>query len=366
MTGLAAALTQALAAERRAVIAAVAAGSGSVPREAGAWMVVSQGRRLGTIGGGHLEHEATRLAHEAIAGSTPAATWLVRFPLAARLGQCCGGVATVAFAVVEPGAPWLDVASACERTSATFALVHRLGTPDARSQRLVVTTDDSRGTLGDDALDSSAVVAARARLAPGGTTGLADVDGASLFIHVVRPFAFDVVLFGNGHVGRALVQVLSALPCRVRWVDERDADFPPTVPDNVEVVSTDAPADEIAEAPRGAYVVVTTHSHALDFDIVERALERDDWAYLGLIGSKAKRAQFEKRLAARDSPDADLARVTCPIGAPAGLRSKEPGAIAVGIAAEMLAVRERRMGSETSRVGTVRALKPKRSNESGF
>ena len=364
MTGLAAALAHALASEQRAVVVAVAAGSGSVPREAGAWMLVTRARRVGTIGGGHLEHEATRLAQEAIDGSTPVATWLVRFPLAARLGQCCGGVATVAFAVVEPGTDWLDVATACERTAAAFALVHRLGTPDARSQRLVVTADDSRGTLGDDALDSSAVVAARARLAPGGTTGLAEVDRASLFIHVVRPCAFDVVLFGNGHVGRALVQVLSALPCRVRWVDERDADFPPAVPDNVEVVPTDAPADAVADAPRGAYLVVTTHSHALDFDIVERALERDDWAYVGLIGSKAKRAQFEKRLAARGAPDSDLARVTCPIGAPAGLTSKEPGAIAVGIAAELLAVRERRMGSQTTLPGTVRALKPKRSNGS--
>ena len=342
MTGLAAALAQALASQRRAVVVAMAAGSGSVPREPGAWMLVTADRRIGTIGGGHLEHEATRLAQEAIAGPTPAATWLVRFPLAARLGQCCGGVATLAFAVVEQGAAWLDVATACERTAAAFALVHRLGTPDASAQRLVVTADDSRGSVGDDAIESSAVVAARARLAPGGATGLADVGGASLFIHVVRPHAFDVVLFGNGHVGRALVQVLAALPCRVRWIDERDADFPAAVPDNVDVVPTDAPIDEVADAPRGAFVVVTTHSHALDFDIVEKALERDDWAYLGLIGSKAKRAQFEKRLAAHGAPDADLARVTCPIGAQAGLTSKEPGAIAIGVAAEILAVRERR------------------------
>jgi xanthine dehydrogenase accessory factor len=87
-------------------------------------------------------------------------------------------------------------------------------------------------------------------------------------------------------------------------------------------------------------VVVLTHSNGLDFDIVEAALERDDWAYLGLIGSKPKRAQFEKRLAARGAPESDRARVTCPIGARSGITSKEPGAIAVGVAAEILAVRE--------------------------
>ena len=95
MSGLAGVLGRAIAADGRAVIVAIANGSGSVPRESGAWMVVSASGQHGTIGGGHLEHEATRLAREAIAGTTPAATWLVRFPLAARLGQCCGGVATV-------------------------------------------------------------------------------------------------------------------------------------------------------------------------------------------------------------------------------------------------------------------------------
>ncbi len=341
MTGLAGALSRAIAAGGRAVVVAIANGSGSVPREAGAWMVVSASGPHGTIGGGHLEHEATRLAREAIADATPEATWLVRFPLAARLGQCCGGVATVAFAVVDGDAPWLELADACERTSTAFALVHRLGEPAGAPHRLVVTAETARGSLGDASLDAAAVVAARKRLAPGAGTGTAEVDGTSLFVHVVRPHAFDVVLFGNGHVGRALVQVLGALPCRVRWIDEREHDFPASVPANVEIVATDTPAAEIAGAPRGAYVVVMTHSHGLDFDIVEAALERHDWSYLGLIGSRPKRAQFERRLAARGAPETELARVTCPIGAQSGLTSKEPGAIAVGVAAELLAIREK-------------------------
>ncbi|MFO1309508.1 MAG: xanthine dehydrogenase accessory protein XdhC [Burkholderiales bacterium] len=355
MTGLAGALAKAIAAEGRAVVASIAAGNGSVPREAGAWMVVSASGLQGTIGGGHLEHEATRLAREAIGGATPAATWLVRFPLAARLGQCCGGVATVALAVVDADAPWLELATACERTSTAYAIVHRLGEPAGAPHRVVVTADNARGSLGSASLDAAAVVAARARLAPGGATGLVEADGATLLVHVVRPHAFDVVLFGNGHVGRALAQVLGALPCRVRWIDEREHDFPASVPANVEVVATDAPAAEIADAPRGAYLIVMTHSHGLDFDIVEAALERHDWAYLGLIGSKSKRAQFEKRLAARGAPESDFARVTCPIGTRSGVTSKEPGAIAVGVAAEILAVRERGIRDETRRtsVGTI-------------
>ena len=305
-------------------------------------MVVTPSAQLGTIGGGHLEHEASRLARDALAGATPAATWLVRFPLAARLGQCCGGVATVAFAVVEAGSAWIEVAQACERTSADFALVHRLGVEGGPPQRLVVTADDSRGSVGGDALDSAAVAAARLRLRARRRERLADVEGASLFVHVVRALAFDVVLFGNGHVGRALVQVLAALPCRVRWIDEREADFPAGVPANVEVVASDAPADEVADAPRGAFVVVTTHNHALDFAIVEAALERDDFAYIGLIGSKAKRAQFAKRLAVRGD-DAALARRHLPDRRRRrAARARSRARSRCGVAAELLAVRERR------------------------
>ena len=85
-----------------------------------------------------------------------------------------------------------------------------------------------------------------------------------------------------------------------------------------------------------------THNHALDYALVDAALDRDDWAYLGLIGSRSKRAQFEKRLAARGRTPADLARITCPIGAKAGLTGKAPGTIAVAVAAELLALREAR------------------------
>jgi len=97
---------------------------------------------------------------------------------------------------------------------------------------------------------------------------------------------------------------------------------------------------------------VTTHSHALDYDIVAAALARRDWRYLGLIGSRAKRAQFEKRWAAHGGAPEEFARVTCPIGAGAyALRSKEPGVIAVAVAAEILALREK-SGSDSNSLGT--------------
>jgi xanthine dehydrogenase accessory factor len=337
------ALARAIAAHGRAVLVTVAEARGSTPRETGAAMVVTGTERIGTIGGGHLEFEALRMAREALGPNAPAsATWLVRFPLAARLGQCCGGVATLAFqGAAADDERWLAWARDCARHGAPFAVVARIGAGSDAAARLLATADDVRGSLGDPRQDAAAIAAARARLgeAPGATPA-APAPG-ELFVHVVRPAPFDVLVFGNGHVGHALVQVLAALPARVRWIDERDDDFPSVVPPNVEAIATDVPAAELRSAAAGSCVVILTHSHDLDFELVTAALARDDWRYLGMIGSKAKRAQLAHRLAARGhGPDA-VERVTCPIGATVpGLRSKEPGAIAVAVAAELLVARD--------------------------
>jgi xanthine dehydrogenase accessory factor len=339
-------LRAAIANSERAVLVTVAGAAGSTPRENGATMVVTPDRSTGTVGGGHLEYEATRLAREALRGGAEApAHWLVRFPLSARLGQCCGGVATLAFAVVDASAAsWLDRLAALARASAPVAVIGRLGHGDAVAARLVVSTDDAAGTLGETELDAAAVAEARARLArrpdeAAGGSGALDLGGVPLFVHVVRPAAFCVGVFGNGHVGRALVQVLGALPAAVQWFDTREHDFPAHPPGNVDVVATDAPERDVVHLPAGAYVVVMTHSHALDFAIVEAALSRNDWRYLGLIGSRAKRRQFERRLEARGVATEVWSRVTCPIGR-GELKSKEPGVIAVAVAAEILAIRE--------------------------
>jgi len=341
-------LAGALAAGQRAVIVTLAHAAGSTPREAGATMVVTDAAFQGSVGGGHLEFEALRIARDALTGTAaPASTWIVRFPLAARLGQCCGGVASLAFTAIAPERhAWLDAAAACVRTSTPFVRITRVSGAHDRPSTLLVTLDDTHGSLDDSTLESAAIGEARARLAAGQAgAGLLELPAGgdtTLLIDVVRPDAFPVLVFGNGHVGRALVQVLAALPAHVRWIDTREADFPAQVPANAEVVVSDAMEEEIAQAPQGAFVVVLTHSHALDFALIDAALGRDDWRYLGLIGSRAKRAQFERRFVARGMTAGQLARVTCPIGMRSGIaiRSKEPGAIAIAVAAEIVAARD--------------------------
>jgi xanthine dehydrogenase accessory factor len=338
-----AALEAALHADQGAMLVLVAQVTGSVPRESGAAMVVTRDGQSGTIGGGHLEFEALRIARQALGEAAPA-TSLVRFPLAARVGQCCGGVATLAFVGVDGAArAWLDAARACARVGSAFGIVAPVGTASGAGARLVVSADDARGTLGDAALDSAAIAFVRARLSAGdaGTLEM-PVPGrdASLLVQLERPDPFPVLLFGNGHVARALVQVLGVLPMQVRWIDARDGDFPDVVPANVTVVATDVPEAELRAAPAGAFVLTMTHSHALDFTLVETALARTDWRYVGMIGSAAKRAQLERRLAARGVARERLAGVVCPIGAPLpGLTGKAPGTIAVAVAAELMAAK---------------------------
>ena len=303
--------------EGRAVLVTLANATGSTPRESGTAMIVSPSGPFGTIGGGHLEFEALRVARDALAQVALPAPWIVRFPLAARLGQCCGGVATLAFAVIaDDNRAWLDDAVKRERAGLAMDLVTEIdGSRDAHA---IVDASGERD---------------RARLAHEG--------GATRIVHTIVPESFCVLVFGNGHVGRALVQVMSVSPAHVRWIDEREDDFPRNVPANVEVVVTDAAVDEVADAPPGALLVITTHTHALDFELVSAALARDDWRYVGLIGSTSKRNQFEKRLLARGFTAAQIARVTCPIGRSVPVRSKHPGAIAVAVAAELLAIAER-------------------------
>jgi xanthine dehydrogenase accessory factor len=78
-----------------AVLVRVAASQGSVPREAGAWMLVFARDFIGTVGGGHLELQAIEEARRRLAGG--AGEPVLRYPLGPSLGQCCGGVMQLSF-----------------------------------------------------------------------------------------------------------------------------------------------------------------------------------------------------------------------------------------------------------------------------
>ena len=145
-----------------------------------------------------------------------------------------------------------------------------------------------------------------------------------------------VLVFGGGHVGRALAAALALLPVRAIVVDTR-ADALEDMPPGVETRLTAVPEEMVREAPAGAAYVVLTHDHALDFLIVAEALRRDDAAYVGMIGSRTKRATFRSwYLKTAGGDEAALARLVSPIGGDA-VKDKRPAVIAALAAAEIVA-----------------------------
>jgi xanthine dehydrogenase accessory factor len=324
-----------------AVVVTVASTRGSAPREPGAKMIVTAGDANGTIGGGHLEHQAIAIARDLLACG--GSSMLRRFPLGASLGQCCGGLVNLLFEPIVAAADWVDTSASLQRAGESCVLVTAVHGA-ANAGKLVVTRDGTTGSFGTG-LDAEAAALARALLGSDESARLVQLRAAEtpvLFLfEPLRAPDFQVVLFGAGHVGRALVHALADLPCRVTWVDERAHEFPPAVPGNVTVACTDIPEAEVDAAPAGAYFLVMTHSHALDEALTERILRRTDYAYFGLIGSMTKRRAFERRIERRGMPAARFATMTCPIGVP-GISGKEPAAIAVAVTAELLQTRERR------------------------
>lgn len=329
------------------VVVTVAGIRGSAPREIGAKMLVTKTDTLGTIGGGQLEYQCSRIAFGMLdAAGTPL---LRSFPLGASMGQCCGGVVEVLFEPLASGVPsWLRELQALHYRREAAVVVTRLG---QNSGKWVVTADEVFGPFAND-LPNNIVDQARRLLHSRGSAVCAD----DCFFEPVVASDFNIAVFGAGHVGTAVVRVLSSLDCNLRWIDSRRGVFR-QMPANVRVIETAEPALEVAALPPGSCFLVMTHSHALDFEICDRILRRRDAAYCGLIGSHTKRRRFEKRYRALGMPAADLEQLACPIGVD-GIRGKKPAEIAVSTAAEVLRAHERAVArSATAYPDNVHPLK---------
>lgn len=149
---------------------------------------------------------------------------------------------------------------------------------------------------------------------------------------VAEPAGRPLWIYGAGHVGRAIVTVMSPLPgFAITWVDTAPDRFPKT--DVTTLVATD-PAQAVKHAPADAAHLILTYSHEIDLALCH-AILRQNFYSAGLIGSATKRARFKARLAALGHRPAQIARIACPIGDPAF--GKHPAAIALGVATAMMA-----------------------------
>lgn len=278
----------------------VAEVKGSAPREAGAAMFVwPDGTTQGTIGGGRLEYEAIATARLV---TTPR---LSRVALGPHLGQCCGGAVTLAYEPITSPLPegrWFarPITGAITVTGAPeMPLALRRALAHARDR---------------------------------GETPRLLLDG--WLIEEIAPPATELWIWGAGHVGRALVSVLSPLPdIRIRWADTGFERFPAPLPEGIESLIAENPADLVTLAPKDAHHLILTFSHALDFELCHRLLSHG-FAACGLIGSATKWARFRSRLGILGHSDAQISRIACPIGDPT--LGKAPQAIAISVAAGLL------------------------------
>lgn len=260
----------------------------------------------------------------------------------------------------ETAAAWL----AQQRPALVVEVTRSRGSvPRDDGTRMLVAPDEVAGTIGGGHLELQAIEQARRALREagmppqeqalslgpslgqccGGALSLryAMLDEAALAAWPEAPPRFVLQLYGAGHVGRALVQLLALQHCRVSWIDEREDEFPATaLPPHIERVCVEPVEAEVAQAPPGAAYLVLTHSHDLDLRITEAILARGDFGWFGLIGSKTKRARFEHRLRERGFAAPLVDRICCPIGVP-GVWGKEPEVIAVAVLAQLLSLRSR-------------------------
>jgi xanthine dehydrogenase accessory factor len=335
-----------------AVLITVVRAEGSTPREAGARMLASAQAQWDTIGGGHLEWRALELARALLRDPCGAnACRMERLSLGPSLGQCCGGAVTVLFErLAQNDLSWLEQLDSALRMrrsmvrrrevldAAGHAVAGRVELTPAETCRSVA--QPMAGTHGREESGCAPDRPAR-RTREAQSCALVRLDGKTVLAETLTPAAMHVVLFGAGHVGHAIVRMLAALPCTVSWVDERDAQFPDKVPDNVEIEDTDTPEAVVAQAPAGSYFLVMTHCHALDQRLCREIFRRDDFAYFGLIGSRTKRRKFEHRLRERGVDPARFDEMICPIGVE-GIHGKAPEVIAVSVVAQLLQVQEMR------------------------
>ncbi len=245
----------------------------------------------------------------------------------------------------------------------------RGSTPRNAGSKMVVTAERIFETIGGGHLEFKAMEIAREmlenrsqdtrleRFSLGASLGQC-CGGATvlLFEPMGQPQA-HIAVFGAGHVGRALVPLLASLPCKVRWIDSRENEFPEYIPAGVEKVVNEEVIDEIAEMPKGSYFIVMTHNHQLDLELTAEILKRNDFAYFGLIGSKTKRVKFEHRLRDRGFAAETMQRMRCPMGIQE-VKGKLPVEIAISIAGEVVATYNANFGAEVKKGETVAKLVP--------
>jgi xanthine dehydrogenase accessory factor len=260
---------------------------------------------------------------------------------------------------------WIEAVNECARKGEPFVLVTVLGaegsTPRDNGTKMVFSREHAYGTIGGGNLEYRAMsIAAElisegveqqriTQLPLGPRLGQCCGGRVTLLFECFPGSGINIMLFGAGHVGKALAAILQQLSCRLHWVDSRDDQHPPGLPANVNPIISDTPAAEVATMPANGYYIIMTHNHQMDFEILQSVLQRADARYVGLIGSVTKWARFRHRFLHKGYDESFFRIVRCPVGL-STVPGKLPVEVAVSVAAEIIGVsHENRVDRQTGR-----------------
>ena len=278
------------------VLATVTATKGSSPRNAGARMLITLKEIWGTIGGGAVEFDIMARARKMlVSGDDGWERQHLTFALGPDMGQCCGGQMSL--------------------------LLEKFSTKQESDLR-ALSGAATRKTILSHPLDS------------GPPLSVEPIFRMPAFSAPITPPLTPLFIYGAGHVSRALLPRLDGLGFEIFLVDIHNDRYPADLGDKAEKLLAKAPEAIASHAPMGAAHLVMTHSHSLDEAICLEVLTRGGFAFLGLIGSKSKRARFTKRLLAAGVAESMLELLVCPIGIDE-ITGKSPSHVALSIAAQL-------------------------------
>lgn len=248
---------------------------------------------------------------------------------------------------------WFQAVADCESRGEPYVLVTVLGVagsvPREPASKMVITGEHSYDTIGGGHLEYRVIARAREQLAAaryetelahfplGASLGQCCGGSVSVLMEGQRGSDARLVVFGAGHVAKALMTIMGQLPWQVTWVDSRADAFPPYFADNIRSHHSDEPPLEVPALCDNAHVLILTHNHQLDFDLCLALLQAGTARSIGLIGSDTKAERFRQRLEHRGFSAEAIDGIRCPVGH-SDVPGKRPMEVAVSIVAELLAL----------------------------
>ncbi len=222
-------------------------------------------------------------------------------------------------------------------------------TPADAGAKILVTEDGlDAGTVGGGRIEAKAITIAKQMLIDKSDCQLVDWSlrtdvgmtcggRVKLFFEPTCVSTWPIVVFGAGHIAQALAQLLAKLPCQAKFIDPR-SEWLDRLPEGVDRIQVDDPSKEVDNLPSDAFVLCMTKGHKHDLPVLVKLLQSPNkWPYVGVIGSKSKKAVLTKELLEAGITEKRL-DFHCPIGLPIG--SNHPMEIAVSISAQLLACRD--------------------------